>query len=541
MITHRRRRRLSATALALATLSAAACSPSLSGSPARGTTSGSAGSTVSSTSAGAGGITTPPSGLPLTSSDSPGISTRPTAGSSTATSSAGDGSGIGADGIGDPYYPTAGNGGYQVDGYDLAITYDPETNDFSGTATITGSVTEAVDLRRFNFDLQPTLEASAVTVNGEAATVEHDGAELMVTPASPLAPESKLTIVVEYGGSPELIEGGTANLGDGGWYRTQSGGALALGEPFSASAWYPANEHPSDPATFAVTVTVPDGWDVISNGIEQQSNGGAPAGMTTSRWVQAEEIPTYLTTLYIDKFTTTTGTTSAGIPIVNAFAPVSDVARYEALSKDTGAIIDLLTTYLGEYPFDSVGGIYTGEAIPFALETATRPVYANWVDEDTVVHELAHQWFGDDVFVKTWSDICLNECFASYLPWIWFADTENRDLDAVWKAQMATVARDSQFWSSPLVDMGAGNEFSAVYTRGPLALHALRAEMGDDKFFQMLKGWIADNRGRNATFDEWAAYTSQVAGTDLTDFIDAWFRGTTVPAQEFRYPGNLGG
>jgi aminopeptidase N len=113
-----------------------------------------------------------------------------------------------------------------------------------------------------------------------------------------------------------------------------------------------------------------------------------------------------------------------------------------------------------------------------------------------VVHETAHQWYGDDVIIKRWSDICLNECFASYAPWLYHQDVDGTDLDALWKSQMADVSGDPSFWSVPLVDMGAGNEFSSVYDRGPLAVHALRHEMGEKAFAELLKGWISTYGGR---------------------------------------------
>jgi len=88
--------------------------------------------------------------------------------------------------------------------------------------------------------------------------------------------------------------------------------------------------------------------------------------------------------------------------------------------------------------------------------------------------------------------------------------------------------------------MGPGNEFTSVYSRGPLALHALRAEIGDEAFLAMLQDWPATRGGTNATWDEFEAFVTQIAGRDMTSFFDAWFRGTTVPDAQYRYPGNLG-
>jgi len=446
---------------------------------------------------------------------------------------------VGYPGIGDPYYPTAGNGGYQVDSYNITLSYDPATNDLQSTAQIKGSVTSEEGLTQFNLDLQPSMTVTSVRMSGVDAQFDQQDAELVITPATELPPQAAMTIDIGYGGRPELIPSGTSRLGDGGWYRTSSGGAVAIGEPFAASAWYPVNEHPADPATFSVTATVPQDWQVISNGIRETDGLPDPgAGHSVFRWSIKEPIASYLTTIYIDKFTVVTDALADGTPIVSALGP--DAKNDKQLAEDTRRVIEVLSGYFGPYPFESVGGIYTGQKVGFALETATRPVYGDFADLDFVVHELAHQWYGDKVTVERWSDICLNECFASYASWLWKEKVDGSSLDPYWKQQMATVVDDVNFWRSPLVDMGAGEEFTRVYDRGPLALHALRKEMGEDAFFAMLKGWPADFGGKNATFDDFETYASTFAGTDLGPFIDGWFRGTTVPAQEFRYPGGLG-
>jgi len=443
---------------------------------------------------------------------------------------------VGATGIGDEYYPASGNGGYDVAGYQVDLRYRPESNALTATTTVTATVTAAEGLQRFNFDLQPTMKVRAVLVNAVPARFARADAELVVTPAAPLPPGSVFTAVVTYAGAPAVVPGGTSGLGGGGWYRTKSGGAVVAGEPFSASAWYPVNEHPSDPARFTVTATVPEKWKVMAGGLEQTTGlPAAPAGTKVFRWVQDIPIASYLTTLYIDTFTVKTSKLADGTPVVSAVAPgdTEDVALHEI----TPRVIAVLSKYFGKYPFKAVGGIYTNENIPFALETATRPVYGNWVDPDTVVHELSHQWYGDDVTVRRWADICLNECFASYAPWLWHAEIDKADLDARWRTEMQRADADPSFWRSPLVDMGAGHEFTAVYSRGSLALHALRHQMGDAKFLELLKKWPATYGGRNPTFEDLESMASELAGKDLKPFFQVWFRGTEPPAKSDYPPG----
>jgi aminopeptidase N len=405
---------------------------------------------------------------------------------------------------------------------------------------VVATVTSPRALDRFNLDLQPTMKVSAVSVNGRAARFSRDGAELVINPAALLEPKSTMVVDVTYRGKPAVVRSGRSGAPEGGWFRTTSGGAFAAGQPISASAWYPVNEHPSDTATFSVTATVPEGWRVISNGLPQTADLPDP-GRSVFRWQLDKPVASYLTTVYIDRFTTVEDSLSDGTPIVSAIAP--DVAGARELARQTRPIIDVLSGYFGPFPFGSSGAIFPGESSTHIdLETATRPIYAggSMHSESIVVHELAHEWFGNSVTIESWSDICINECFASYAEWLWKEKVDGTDLDARWKRQMRRSVDDPDFWRSPLVAMPAKEIFTSVYVRGPLALQALRNEVGDETFFTILRQWPDAYGGQHASFDDFEAFASGIAGRDLKPFMDAWFRGTTVPREDLRYPGDLG-
>lgn len=440
--------------------------------------------------------------------------------------------GVGTPGIGDDYYPDAGNGGYDVAEYRVVLDYTPETNALRATSTVTLRVTAAEPLRRFNLDLQPSLAVRAVRIGSATATTSRDGSELQITPRSPLPAGSEQTVVIDYQGSPEGIQEGTSGLGDGGWFRTRTGGALAVGEPFSASAWMPVNEHPADPASFTVIATVPQRWKVISAGVPLTTDLPRPAaGRAVFGWTQREPVASYLIPLYVDTFDLVTSR-AGEVPLYSAFAAGNtEDRRRDALTVEA---LPVLAELFGPYPFSATGGIYTDEAIPFALETAGRPVYADWVDDPTVIHELAHQWFGDDVTVSRWRDICLNECFASYAPWLYDERTAPNpavtQTDERWKEAFAGLGdRD---WAIPLVDPGAGREFTSVYTRGPVALHVLRRTIGEQPFSDLLKSWVQEMGGGNATWEQFEAMAEQISGQDLTRLFAVWFRGTAVPGEQ---------
>jgi aminopeptidase N len=430
----------------------------------------------------------------------------------------------GAAGIGDPYFPAYGNGGYEVAGYDLDLRYDPSSGELSGTATVTATATQ--DLSRFDLDLAH-LTASRVTVDGAAAASRAEGNELVVTPAAGIARNRRFTVVVDYAGTPAPLR--NSALGDsGGWLRTADG-AVALGEPESASTWFPVNDHPADKATFALAMTVPDGLQVLSDGVPggHRSSGG----WTTWRWSERSPMASYLTTVLIGRYRVTTST-HAGRPMVTAVpaALPADGPAARTLAR-TGEIADFLATRFGPYPFDAYGGVVVDDArITYALETQTRPVYGaaffgRGPNPVVVAHELAHQWYGDSVAIERWKDIWLNEGFATYAEWLW----QEHEGQASVQQSFDRAYRDFD-WRRHPGDPGPGLLFgSAVYQRGAMTLHALRRTIGDAAFFGLLRSWAAGHRDGNVTTADFVAAAEKASGRDLAALFNTWLYGTARP------------
>ncbi|MBM7804512.1 aminopeptidase N [Geodermatophilus bullaregiensis] len=311
----------------------------------------------------------------------------------------------GAPGIGDPYYPLDGNGGYDVRHYRLDLRYDPATDVLDGTATITAQATQA--LSRFDLDFQG-LEVRSVTVGGRAATWTWEGQELVVTPAHPLREGRRFTVEVVYDGVPQTL---TDELGGSGFFHTDDG-AVVAGQPHGAATWFPANDHPRDAASIDVSVTVPEGLEGVSNGV--LSGSWTADGWTTWSWSAEEPMATYLVTLAVGEFDLREYE-AGGIAFWDAVDP--DLATLdldpETEGPSAGAVadaalarqpevIEAASGWFGPYPFTAAGAIVDDAPdLGFALETQTRPVYASsfFTDavtaESVVVHELAHQWYGD--------------------------------------------------------------------------------------------------------------------------------------------------
>ncbi|QJY44984.1 M1 family metallopeptidase [Pseudonocardia broussonetiae] len=435
----------------------------------------------------------------------------------------------GAPGIGDPYFPLDGNGGYDVDRYDLDVTYTPATDVLAGVATVSARATQG--LSAFNLDLSG-LEVRAVTVDGAEAAFTRDGGELTVTPAAPLAEGAAFTTVVTYDGVPQLVEDSFSAAG----FFATGDGALVVGQPDVAATWFPANDHPLDPAAFTFRITAPEGLEAVANGVLESTTGSG--GTTTTTWVADRPMAPYLAGMAIGEFDVL-AYEQGGIRYWDAFA--TDLGAVDAVARAALArqpeVLGYLAQVFGPYPFDVAGGIVDAEPrLAFALENQTRPIYApSFFDgvvsgESVVVHELAHQWFGDDLPLARWSDIWLNEGFATYAEWLW-SEHEGRETVAQQFATVTAIPADDPFWTLPIGDPGPDRIFDeAVYVRGAMTLQALRTTVGDEAFFRILPEWTARRSGQNVRTAEFVALAEEVSGQQLDDLFTTWLATPEKPA-----------
>ncbi|WP_204293660.1 M1 family metallopeptidase [Actinoplanes campanulatus] len=431
----------------------------------------------------------------------------------------------GSPGIGDVYYPEYGNGGYDVGHYDIRLRYYPDTDRLTGTTTILATATQ--DLSAVNLDF--ALATQSVRVNNRAATfARQSDHELVVTPARPITKGSQVTIVVQYDDIPsQVVASGFTS-----WNRTADG-ALAVNEPEIAWWWYPSNDHPTDKASFDVSVLVPDGVEVISNGTPTRWAQQALVGWDRWSWRQERPQATYLTFLAIGDFDTYRDTSADGSPIVTAYNTRLDAttaAAARASVERSDEITDWAAGKFGPYAFTARGGVVTGiNDQGFALETQTRPVYdgvsfTRGTNNSLVVHELAHQWFGDSVALGQWKDIWLNEGFASYAQWLWSEDQNEGTADEIadYVHAVAHPANDP-FWQVLPGDPGPARLFhSAVYDRGALTVHHLRKLVGDEDFSAILHAWTSTNRDGDGTTGEFQALAERISGVDLDAFLQTW-------------------
>lgn len=462
-----------------------------------------------------------------------------------------DGAGYvaGASGSGDEYFPYAGNGGYDVLNYDLALRYTPPSDPavlegtLNGVATVTLRATQ--DLQSLNFDLRG-LDVTSVRIDGKAAkhgksqggdsaewSQAQDDAnriwELTIGLQPRLKAGQKTTIVIEYGGTTGRPLDTTGALY--GWVTTADG-AMVVNEPEGAATWYPVNDDPEDKATYTFRITVPEGKTAVANGLPS-GRPATKAGWTTWTWTASDPMASYLSTAGVGDFALSYDKGPRGLPIINAIddgVTGAELAETQASLALQPKMIAFLEGEFGRYPFEAFGAIVDDDTVEYALETQTRPVYSGTAGEYTVLHELGHQWFGNSVSPSDWRDIWLNEGWATYLEWLWAEHQGVATMPQQFMDAVAYLDAENR-WALNIADPGRDNLFAAqVYLRGAASLHALRAKIGDKAFLAGARLWLTRYNDSTAATEDFETVMEKASGRQLDAFFDDWLREGDRPA-----------
>ena len=437
----------------------------------------------------------------------------------------------GAPGIGDDYFPELGNGGYDTQHYRLDLAWDDDSNNLSGTTTISASAMH--DLTAFNLDFLG-FDISEITVNGQPAEFDRKGRELVITPPKTLQTGVDFTVAISYSGVPGE---GVPNYYDvfaRGWTRHDDGVYVAS-EPNGAAYWYPVNDHPLDKAAYTFEITVPQPYVVAANGILE--NTVEDGDRVTYTWEAENPIASYLVTVNIGDFVVDETTGPGDLPIRNYF-PSSIFPQGVVTFRPTAKIIEFFSDTFGPYPFEAYGVVVADVRLGFALETQTLSLFGRDAagggsrSENVVAHELAHQWFGNSVSLAEWKDIWLNEVFATYAAALWAEHTAGPEaLDNYMRGIYLALANplSSNRFVAPGDPPKDDLVNSGVYVRGAWVLHALRLKVGDEPFFNILRTYYDRYKYSNATAADFINIAEEISGQQLDEFFDGWLYAKTVP------------
>jgi aminopeptidase N len=439
----------------------------------------------------------------------------------------------GAPGIGDPLYPTLGNGGYDVLHYDLELRYATSEpgQGIDGTATITARATQA--LSQFNLDFAGD-SIGTITVDGRRATVVREGEDLVITPARAIRRNERFVVRISHFASSPAVPDPDEFLGAP-FFIAPDGSAWA-GQPNRAHAIFPSNDHPRDMASFSFRIDVPAGTTAVASGALRGQH--TAHGRTIWRYEQREPMATELAQVAVGALTVISRGRHAGVTVRDV-VPTRLAADLEPKLASELSHLDFLEDLLGDYPFETYGSLVVDTSLGFALETQTLSLFeASFFDFDpqlfapVMVHELAHQWFGNSVAPAQWSDVWQNEGHAT-----WYEITSQLDPDSAefteQMRQLYSFGDLLRFFFGPVAAPRSGDPEELfnlnVYFGGATTLYALRQQVGAATFERIERTWVTRYRGRSASTADFIALASQVSGQDLTAFLTDWLYGTTTP------------
>ena len=422
--------------------------------------------------------------------------------------------------VGDALFPGLGNTGYDVQNYDISI--DVSGDEFRAEAVI--ELIPEAPLTSFNLDLVG-MTVDNVFIDGVEALFERDGRELIITPPATLPQGDVRAIKIEYRGSPEPIAdpAGPIELG---WH-TEDWGTYVASEPLGAASWFPSNDHPTDKATFIFRITVPEGQTAAGPGILIAETTSATR--TTFVWASADPMATYLASVVTGDFAIITNSEADG-PVIRNVLPTERANQLLPALASTGEMLEVFESLFGPYPFESYGVVAVPEPLGFALENQTLSLFntdfltlRRRTVENVLAHELAHQWFGNHVSLESWADIWLNEGFASWADHYWTELDGGTTFDE--RAQTAVALELGPPTSVTPATMFDG----AVYLRGALTLEAIRREIGDDRFFDLLRAWVTTHGGSTASTDDFLELLRSREGAAVVTLAESWLFDPEMP------------
>ncbi|AZP20837.1 M1 family metallopeptidase [Streptomyces aquilus] len=437
-------------------------------------------------------------------------------------------------GVGDRLFPHLGNPGYDVASYDLSFTY-PGSNSEPLQAVTTIDAWTTTPLDRINLDFAHG-EVESVEVDGEPASFADAGEDLVVTPEEALPSGSWMRITVKHTSDPVSAEDR-----DGGWVRTTDGLAMA-NQADAAHLVFPCNDHPSDKAMFTIRITAPDGYTAVANGLP--TGVDRAAGATTWTYRTQHPMATELAQVSIGRSTVLHREGPHGLPVRDV-VPTKHRKALEPWLEKTPDQISWMESKVGRYPFETYGLLMADADTGFELETQTlslferelftEPAYPKWYVESIMVHELAHQWFGDSVAPASWSDLWLNEGHATWYEALYAEEKAGKSMEARMKAAYGASDRWRAAGGPPAAPKAPdpGQKISIfrpnVYDGAALALYALRQEIGRETFERLERVWVSRHEDGTATTADFVALASEMSGRDLDGFFQDWLYGEKTP------------
>jgi aminopeptidase N len=425
--------------------------------------------------------------------------------------------------------------GVDIEHYAFRLSLHDDSDVIDGEATIRFRILQA-GLSVVKLDLvQPKpaapgrgMTVSAVIEGGKPAAFEHKDDRLSVRiEPSGRAGETR-TILVRYKGVP--ITGlliapnkhGERTFFSDNW-------------PIKARNWLPTLDHPGDKATTEMFVNAPSHYQVVSNGVlVEETDLGDKRRLT--HWRQNVPMATWLNVLGVARFAVDHRPAWRGVPIETWVYAKDRDNGFKLFSNPTNAVLDFFSDRVGPYPFERLGhvqangvrgGMESATSIFYGDDSVNDPSSKRW--RNVIVHEIAHQWFGNAVTESDWDHVWLSEGFATYFTHLFIEHAYGRDeflaglrtdRDAIREFDLKTP--NYRIIHDNLADMSQVLSSAGTYKKGAWTLHMLRGLIGDEAFWAGIRDYYKRFRDRNASTEDFRGSMEQASGLELGWFFEQW-------------------
>lgn len=424
-----------------------------------------------------------------------------------------------------------------VSHYRIQLRLRPPTPLINGAVTIEGETIEAINV--IHIDAFSNLVIEAVTFNGLPYSFERTSDKIRLNFSSLLPAGYEFTIVVTYSG--RAVTGGV--LG-GGMLVARHNNIPVIGtlsQPYSAPSWWPCIDNPADKTTAEIEVNVPEGYVVASNGLLEATQPQADRTVTYI-WRERYPIANYLIAVTTTNFVTFEDTYTAldgtSMPLVYYVYP-EHLGQAQRKFPVTRRAMELFAPLFGEYPFlqEKYGMVqfpWSGAMEHQTLTSLGANIvnFSDFVVQDFISHELAHQWWGNWVTMKTWNDIWLNEGFATYSEVLFF----ERSLP-VHPGELMARSYGGTLSGTVYAENAANpwDDPAAIYTKGAWVLHMLRRVLGEERFFAALKDYGRRFAFSNASTADFQQVCEAHYGASLRWFFEQWVYTPARPIYHASY------
>jgi aminopeptidase N len=418
--------------------------------------------------------------------------------------------------------------------YIFKLSLSDADNEITGTTLVTINFKEA-GMQNFRLDFINKTSArkdkgmvvDAVSVNNAAVNYTHQNDELIISLPAPSTKSQTLTFSIQYHGIPyDGLRIGNTKLGDRSFFNENW--------PNRGRHWLPIVDHPHDKATSEFIVKAPSHYKVVSNGLlMEESELGNQTRLT--HWKQSVPVSSWLFVLGVADFAVKYVDEFKGKSIQTWVYAKNREAGFYDFDEPTKKVLEFYSNYVGPYAYEKLANIQT-PSVNGGMETSSAIFYGEDLvtgkrDErvrNVVIHEIAHQWFGNAITETTWDDAWLSEGFATFFTLLFIENEYGKEeyTKGIIKARKSVYDMSVKMPDFSIVSERTAEKEDVTsgitYQKGAWVIHMLRNLMGEKNFKKGIQNYYTKYFNANTNTDEFRAEMEKVSGKDLKLFFKQW-------------------